>query len=126
LLLLAFRFVCWLTHSVYPFWISNLDGLALLPGFAHSVHSLTEWNQDIMTATDRSAKAVTESKPHSKPSQPESVILPVMDTYDPETGRVMEISYARNDANSTSSELPSIRRSEKKSLLARVWGFFRR
>lgn len=43
--------------------------------------------------------------------------MPVMDTFDPETGRVMEISYVRNDADFTSSE---------KSWLARVWDFFRR
>lgn len=79
-----------------------------------------------MTPTDRSAKAETESNTHSKPAEQESVILPVMDSYDPETGRVMEISYVRNDADFNSSDLPSIRRSVKKSWLARVWGFFRR
>lgn len=56
-----------------------------------------------MTATDRSAKAgiwsriKSKLKPHKKPPEPETVTLPVMDTFDPDTCRMMEIRFIRKD-----------------------------
>jgi len=58
-----------------------------------------------MPTTDLSAKPgiwsriKSKLKPRKHPQKPESVTLPVMDTFDPDTCRVTEIRFVRKDSD---------------------------
>lgn len=68
-----------------------------------------KWNQGIIMATPNRTpqkslwqRLMAKLKPSSQNTnngaqEPESVTLPVMDTFDPDTGRVTEIRYTRKD-----------------------------
>lgn len=75
-------------------------------------------------------KPSTQSASNGTP-EPESTTLPVMDTFEPDTCRMMEIRYTSKDEDFTSPELLSLaqvrskRRLEKRSWFTRVLEYLR-